>query len=64
LKLVLLQKWTDPRTGIRTTQLADFSRTEPNAALFRPPAGYEVRTAEQTLRELAQKLEAAADAQE
>jgi hypothetical protein len=64
LKLVLLQKWTDPRTGVRTTQLADFSRAEPNAALFRPPAGYEIRTAEQTLRELAQKLQAAADAQE
>lgn len=64
LKLVLLQKWTDPRTGVRTTQLSDFTRAEPNAALFRPPAGYQVKTAEQTLRELAQKLEAAADAQE
>lgn len=64
LKLVLLQKWSDPRTGVRTTQLSDFSRTEPNAALFHPPAGYEIRTAEQTLRELAQKLQAAADAQE
>jgi hypothetical protein len=64
MKLVMLQKWTDPRAGVRTTQLADFSRAEPNATLFHPPAGYEVRTAEQTLRELAQKLQAAADAQE
>jgi hypothetical protein len=64
MKLVLLQKWTDPRTGVRTTQLADLLRSEPDAALFRPPAGYEIRSAEQTLRELAQKLESAADAQE
>lgn len=64
MKLVLLQKWTDPRSGVRTTQFADFSRAEPNAALFRPPAGYEVKTAEQTLRELAEKLQSAADAQE
>lgn len=64
MKLVLLQKWSDPRTGVRTTQLADFSRTEPTAALFHPPAGYQVKTAEQTLRELADKLNAAADAQE
>lgn len=64
MKLVLLQKWSDPRMGVRTTQLADFSRAEPNAALFRPPAGYQVKTAEQTMRELADKLQAAADAQE
>jgi hypothetical protein len=64
MKLVLLQKWADPRSGVRTTQLADFSRAEPNAALFHPPAGYEIRTEEQTLRELAQKLQAAADAPE
>lgn len=64
MKLVLLQKWTDPRTGVRTTELAQFSREEPNAALFHPPAGYQIRTAEQTLRELADKLQAAADAQE
>lgn len=64
MKLVLLQKWSDPRTGLRTTQLAQFSREEPNAALFRPPAGYEKRTAEQTMREMAEKLEAAANAQE
>lgn len=64
MKLVLLQKWTDPRMGVRTTQLEHFSRTEPDATLFRPPAGYQVKTAEQTLRELAEKLEAAADAQE
>jgi hypothetical protein len=64
MKLVLLQKWSDPRSGVRTTQLADFKRAEPDAALFRVPAGYQVKTAEETLRELAQKLENAADAQE
>jgi hypothetical protein len=64
MRLVLLQKWSDPRSGVRKTQLAEFSRAEPDRALFHPPAGYEVKTAEQTLRELAQKLENAADAQE
>jgi hypothetical protein len=64
MKLVLLQKWSDPRSGVRTTQLAHFSRAEPDAALFHPPAGYQVKTAEQTLRELSEKLQSAADAQE
>jgi hypothetical protein len=64
MKLVLLQKWSDPRTGVRTTQLSHFSRTEPDAALFHPPAGYQVKTAEQTMREMAEKLESAANAQE
>jgi hypothetical protein len=64
MKLVLLQKWSDPRAGVRTTQFADFKRAEPDGALFRVPAGYRVKTAEQTLRELADKLNAAADAQE
>lgn len=64
MKLVLLQKWNDPRTGERTTQLADFSRAEPDPALFKPPAGYQIKTMEQTLRELSEKLQAAADAQE
>jgi hypothetical protein len=64
MKLVLSQKWTDPRTGERTTQLENFSRAEPDPALFRPPTGYQIRTMEQTLRELSQKLEAQADAQQ
>jgi hypothetical protein len=64
MKLVLLQKWSDPRTGLRTTQLAQFSRTEPDAALFHPPTGYQVKSAEQSMRELAEKLEAAANTQE
>lgn len=29
MKLVLLQKWMDPRTGVPITHLADFSRAKP-----------------------------------
>jgi hypothetical protein len=36
MKLVLVQKWMDPRTGVRIKHLADFSRAKPNAALFSP----------------------------
>lgn len=64
MKLVLLQKWVDPRTGVRTTHLADFSRSEPSATLFQPPPGYAVKTIEQTLRETADKLAAQFGAQE
>lgn len=36
MKLVLLQKWMEPRTGVRIKHLADFSRAKPNAVLFSP----------------------------
>jgi len=56
--LVVKQVWNDPRYGERTVELKDLSRVAPDAALFRPPAGYEVKDAKETLRELEQKLDA------
>jgi hypothetical protein len=31
MKLLLLQKWMDPRTGVPITHLADFSRAKPKS---------------------------------
>ena len=56
--LVVKQVWTDPRYGERTVELKDLTRGAPDAALFRPPAGYTVKDAVESLRELEQKLEA------
>jgi len=63
MKLVMKEEWTDPRSGVRTVELSQFSRTEPDAALFHAPKGYEVKDMKQTLREVAQKLNEAADSQ-
>jgi hypothetical protein len=59
LKLVLKQKYLDPREGERDIQLTKLSTTPPDPALFTAPKGYEVKSALQTLKELMQKLEAA-----
>jgi hypothetical protein len=56
--LVVKQVWNDPRYGERTVELKDLSRVAPDPALFRPPAGYTVKDAVESLRELEQKLEA------
>jgi hypothetical protein len=64
LKLIVKQQWTDPRSGIRTQELAHLTRNEPDAALFRAPANYQVKDTAETLRELAAKLNIAADEQE
>ena len=58
LKLVMKQQTEDPRTGVMIVELQDFSRAEPDAKLFRVPAGYTVKTALQSLKELEEKLEA------
>jgi hypothetical protein len=57
LKLALKEQWNDPRTGERTVELEHFSRGEPDPALFRAPAGYQVKSALETLKEMEQKLE-------
>jgi hypothetical protein len=44
LKLVMMEQWQDPRAALRTVGLAEFTRKEPDAALFRPPQGYTVET--------------------
>ena len=56
--LVLKQVWNDPRSGERTVELKDLSRVAPDPSLFQPPAGYEVKDAGETLKELEQKLDA------
>jgi len=59
LKLVMKQQSDDPRTGETTVELEQFSRAEPDPALFRVPPGYSVKTVLQGLKELEEKLEAA-----
>ena len=56
LKLVMKEQWEDPRSGVRTVELDQFSRAEPDAALFRAPAGYTVKDIRETLKELQEKL--------
>jgi hypothetical protein len=64
LKLIVKQQWMDPRTGVRTQQLEHLSRAEPDSKLFHPPVGYQVKDTAETLRDLAAKLNAAADTAE
>jgi hypothetical protein len=42
LKLTVLSKNSDPRSGESSIRLAKISRAEPDAALFQPPLGYEI----------------------
>jgi hypothetical protein len=42
LKMVVLLKNSDPRSGESTTRLTNISRAEPDASLFRIPSDYEV----------------------
>jgi hypothetical protein len=56
MKLVMKEQWEDPRRGERTVELEDFSRAEPDPALFRAPQGYVVKTAMESLKELEDKL--------
>jgi hypothetical protein len=43
LKVPVLIKTSDPRSGTTVTQLTNIVRAEPDAALFQAPAGYSVR---------------------
>ena len=56
MKLVLKEEWNDPRTGKRTVELANFSRSEPDPALFRAPADFKVKDLKQSIQELQEKL--------
>lgn len=42
LKITVLAKTSDPRSGERTTKLINISRAEPDPSLFQVPAEYEV----------------------
>jgi hypothetical protein len=59
LQLVIKQHWIDPRSGERTVELEKIARADPDPALFRPPAGYELKSASETLKQLEEKLDAA-----
>lgn len=59
LQLVVKQIWTDPRYGERTVELEKISRVEPDPGLFRPPDGYVLKDAVESLKQLEEKLEAA-----
>jgi hypothetical protein len=56
LKLVLKEEWNDPRTGTKTVELQNLSRSDPNPALFRPPPGYAVKNSNQGLKNLEEIL--------
>lgn len=56
MKLVMKEQWEDPRSGERTVELDQFSRAEPDPALFRAPAGYSVKDIRETLKELEDRL--------
>ena len=43
LKMSILHKMDDPRTGERIRKLTNISRSEPDPSLFEPPPGYEVK---------------------
>lgn len=43
LKVPVMTKHTDPRSGTSTTQLTNIVRAEPDASLFTVPAGYTVQ---------------------
>jgi hypothetical protein len=58
LKLVMKQQSYDPRTGEITVELEQFSRAEPDPALFHAPKGYTVKSALESIKELEEKLEA------
>jgi hypothetical protein len=42
LKMVMLRKSSDPRSGDTVMKLTNISRSEPDASLFQPPPDYTV----------------------
>ena len=42
LKLTVLMKNSSPTTGETVTKMTNLTRSEPNPALFQPPAGYKI----------------------
>lgn len=43
LRLVVLSTDDDPRTGLRTIELTNLNRAEPDPALFQVPEGYTIK---------------------
>jgi hypothetical protein len=44
LKIEVLRKYSDPRSGDGTTEIKNLSRDEPSPELFQVPAGYKIET--------------------
>jgi hypothetical protein len=42
LRVAIMTKFVDPRSGESTTRLTNLSRNEPDPSLFQPPADYSV----------------------
>ncbi len=43
LMIPVLQIDNDPRTGVRTMELTNIERGEPDSSLFQPPEGYTIK---------------------
>jgi hypothetical protein len=43
LKILVKSMDSDPRTGVQTMELHNLVRSEPDAALFQPPAGFKIQ---------------------
>lgn len=59
LQLVVREIYTDPRTGVRISELNDLSRENPPITVFQPPTGYTIKTNEQAMKEMQDKMAAA-----
>jgi hypothetical protein len=59
LKLRVKEVHNDPRSGVTTKELENFSRENPPIAMFQPPAGYTIKTNEQAMKEMQAKIAAA-----
>lgn len=58
IQLVIREIYTDPRTGVKTSELKDFSRENPPISMFQPPEGYTIKTNAQTMKEMQDKMAA------
>jgi len=58
LQLVVREIYTDPRTGVRTSELKDLSRENPPITMFQPPDGYTIKTNAQAMKEMQDKMAA------
>jgi hypothetical protein len=58
LQLVVREIYTDPRTGVRTSELQDLSRENPPITMFQPPDGYTIKTNAQAMKEMQDKVAA------
>jgi hypothetical protein len=55
---VVREIYTDPRTGVRTSELKDLSRENPPITMFQPPDGYTIKTNAQAMKEMQDKMAA------